>query len=272
MDIDENDDNQSNCIISSTVWEQYLHDMHPPCELTGDDLELLKRELEEDFMIDPDDPNSEEEVECSYDEQTDNFLKFTKKVGGLFWLDALHEFEKEDDDDDDDDQETSDDDTTKMISKQPPVRPKEGRIDLKTRARKKEQKQRSRKFTPLTYVLYRENDNWRMVSLLLSYGANPNLPDGKGRPPLWHAIITNGIDPRLRTVDILLEQHANAMALYRGKPIAHYAMMLARENSTEQIYVTIWEEIKRKFGLWDMDGGGDDDDDDDDSEEFSSDE
>jgi hypothetical protein len=93
-----------------------------------------------------------------------------------------------------------------------------------------------------------------MVRLLLSYWDNPNLPDGKGRPaPLWHPIIGNGLGPRLRTVVMLLESHGICMALCKVKPIVHYAIMFAKEPPIEQIYVMIWEEIKRKFQLWEMD-------------------
>lgn len=232
--LQQTNDDASDCVVSSTLWEEYVQNMHPPYELTGDELELLKRELEEDFMIDPENPENQDDDDFSYQNQYDNFLKFSKHVGGLFWLDALHQFEEID-------MDASDHQT-----------PKES-VDDKTVERELEFKKQAGRFTPLTYLLYKDDDNWRMVSLLLSYGANPNLPDGMGRSPLWHAIMTEScFGPRLRTVDMLLEHHANALALYKGKPIAHFAMMLAKDSNEEKDSM-IWEEIKTRFKLWDWD-------------------
>lgn len=80
--------------------------------------------------------------------------------------------------------------------------------------------------------------------------------------------IGNGLGPRLRNVDMLLESHANAMALCKGKPIAHYTTIFVKEVPAEEVYLMIWEGIKRKFQLWDMDR--DESDDDDGEDEFSS--
>ena len=86
----DDNNNDADHIISSSLWNQYLEEMHPTYELTGDHLKLLKRELEEDFMIDPDDPENEQgeddgEEMYGYNDATDNFLKFAKKVTTKFF-------------------------------------------------------------------------------------------------------------------------------------------------------------------------------------------
>jgi hypothetical protein len=73
------------------------------------------------------------------EEQWNNFSAYTRKVGGLAWVNALHAFDEEDEE------------------------------NLQT---------------PLTAVLDQEPDEWRFVAFLLEIGADPNVRNGNGEPPL----------------------------------------------------------------------------------------
>ena len=50
-----------------------------------------------------------------------------------------------------------------------------------------------RKDTPLTYVLEREPDEWRFVGFLLGLGADPNIRNSRGEPPLYVFIANDAV-------------------------------------------------------------------------------
>ena len=197
-------------IVSEATWKSYVHDMYPVQSLEGEDLELLRQELDADFYIDPENPNDDDNDDDPRNFVPDNVLKFAKRVNGMKWINALHSFNDE------------------------------------------------CQHTPLTWVLQHESDNWRTTQLLVQYGADVNIRDGKGRPPLYHAI--RGIAPRWRVVDILLEAGANAMAYYKGQTLAE---IIRQDAEEEQKYYhdhqrpghmpgphgMIWESVREKYKL-----------------------
>ena len=108
--------------------------------------------------------------------------------------------------------------------------------------------------TPLTWALQHESDNWRTTQLLVQYGADVNIRDGNGRPPLYHAI--SGMTPRWRVVDILLDAGANAMAYYKGKTLAQIIKerkhrQQGQSHMTEPLGM-IWESVRDKYKLHDL--------------------
>lgn len=104
-----------------------------------------------------------------------------------------------------------------------------------------------RKFTPLAYAVHCDPNAWRVVHILLHYGADPNLRDSKGEPPLFKALV-NG--ERYRTFNILMEKGANpAVVCPGGKSIAMYAKELA-EGANDMDSITMkWKSIKEKLGI-----------------------
>ena len=97
-----------------------------------------------------------------------------------------------------------------------------------------------------------------MVRLLVTYGADVNLPDAFGRPPLWWAVFGCGpYGPRFQTVNILLENGANGLATYRGKSIVALAKELAEGRGAESSRRAIWETLQEKYDLRDPREGGD---------------
>jgi len=148
-----------------------------------------------------------------------NFVKFCKmcdtysphhKNAGLAWMNALHPFDQ-----------SEEESSTKS-----------------TRGERRPDKKNYH--TPLTYVLEQDCDDWRTVSMLLQVGADPNLRDGIGRPPLFMAI-HNG--SWWRVGNYLLESGANLSSFYSGHTIAHFAKELQGNSPSTKM---IWEDIKRK--------------------------
>lgn len=209
------------------TWKDYVAHMFPAKSLEGANLELLKDELEACFLMDPDDREAFENGECDpmSTDTGENLFKFAQKVGGLQWLNAVHELED-----------------------RPGV---------------------ESQYTPLTYVLEKDPQEWRTVQLLLQVGADPNLRDARGRPPLFYAIWGEGMGgPRWRVVFLLLEAGANPLAVYRGKSLAELAKDLAKDNDQEEVRSMIWDTIKQKLRLPDDDDDDDDDMDSSDEEAF----
>lgn len=215
-------------IVSDFVWKFYTTEMFPARPLKGKLLDLLKEELQAGFTIDPDNPEDDEPDPF---DTSENILKFCKLCDGLTWLNALHQFEEPDCDesymwnsvDDEDEEEFNE--------------------------RMEKEREFGGKYTPLTYVLEKDSDDWRTVEMLLGIGADPNLRDGKGRPPLFQAVLgESGMGPRWKTVYYLLESGANPLAAYAGKTIALWAKELAREDSEESRRM-IWDSIKQKCNI-----------------------
>jgi len=113
-----------------------------------------------------------------------------------------------------------------------------------------------KRWTPLTFLIEDDPSDWRTVLLLLNYGADPNVRDTKGRPPLYHLITTQYPVRRDQTLNLLLEEGANPLAFYKGRRLAKlaqdYAKGLDDENDPR---VTVWNAIKEKCHLheWDND-------------------
>ena len=101
--------------------------------------------------------------------------------------------------------------------------------------------------TPLTYALVADPSGaHRNVSLLTHFGADPNLRDSLGRPPLYHAL-QHGI-MRLTTIDVLLEAGANPLAMYAGKSIAQHSQQMNRATKgKDRFYRGAWAAIEAKL-------------------------
>lgn len=251
MNANQNEDdsgNEQEEILSDSQWHMYTMNMFPAKPLEGKLLALLKEELAAGFSFDPtkhsDGENEDDEVDM--DSTADNFMKFCKMCeqedgAGLAWLNAMHQFDKPDCDE----KYTGDDE------------------DEEAKAAFYQQMEQERKFggkfTPLTYLLEYDSEDWRTAELLVEQGADPNLRDGMGEPPLYKLIEKGG---RWKTANQLLNFGANPMAAYKGKTVALFAKEWAKTDDTVKM---IWDDIKQKLDIHDEDG----DDEDGDDEDFS---
>jgi hypothetical protein len=146
-------------ILSDSQWQIYVINMYPAKPLEGKLLALLKEELEAGFTIDPtkdsDGEDEDDEVdEVDVDSAADNFMKFCKMCeqedsneAGLAWLNALHQFEKPDCD-----QKYKGDD-------------KDEAAKAAFYHRIEQKRKFGGKFTPLTYLLEYDCEDWRTVGL-----------------------------------------------------------------------------------------------------------
>jgi len=97
--------------------------------------------------------------------------------------------------------------------------------------------------TPLTYIASRDPHDWKTTHLLVEMGADPNIRDGKGEPPL-NKIVMQGMGGRWRTGKALLDGGANPMAFYKGKAVAYWAKECGKDDKDAEM---IWNEIKEKL-------------------------
>lgn len=199
-------ENNTKDSVSDHVWKLYHEKMFPAKPLNGKPLKILRAELNYDFELNPEKMKKGRKVGSS--EAIMRFSKMCaradKNGAGLAWLNALHKLRESDDDDNKDENEEKYEDPACF-------------------------------FTPLTYVIENDPDDWRTVELLLSQGADPNLRDGMGEPPLFKVVVNNG---RWRTASYLLDYGANPLAGFNGKSIALWAK---EAGEIEEPARMIWE-------------------------------
>lgn len=104
------------------------------------------------------------------------------------------------------------------------------------------------RMTPLARACL-DSDDWRTIRALLGYGADPNIRDSNGMPPLFEMVACG--DARLRSVCFMLDAGANALADYKGKSIADVARELATDCGDDvgnaHILKNQWEVIEAKL-------------------------
>ncbi len=118
--------------------------------------------------------------------------------------------------------------------------------------------------TPLTYVLKTDQNDWKTVQLLLQAGADVNMRDSLGQPPLFIAMQN---EARWKVTHPLMESGANVGAVYSGKTLYQWAQLYKKESPNVKM---IWDEVKRKVhgGFVRDDRRLRDDSSDDDDEDF----
>ncbi|KAL3914833.1 MAG: hypothetical protein SGILL_005931 [Bacillariaceae sp.] len=99
-----------------------------------------------------------------------------------------------------------------------------------------------KKETPLTFVLDRAPDEWRFVSFLLEVGADPNIRNGRGEPPLLIFINNEALMRRHRTFALLMQNGADATAEYKGKNMAEYAD-IRKDEDDDQVSEWVAEDL-----------------------------
>ncbi len=223
-------------IISKIEWDSYTAKMFPAKPLKGKLLKILKSLICDYFSFDPTKADENGDYESNGDMEDDvsydNFQKFCKMCAdedandaGLAWLNALHQFESPDMDQPRcDDSSHSEDGETYNI-------------------RMEDEKNFGGKFTPLSYVINRDPDDFRTVDMLLGFGADPNLRDGMGQPPLFQVLEKEG---RWKTGHALIEAGANTMAYYGGKSIIGWAKLWAKDFEVARM---LYDDMKKKVGM-----------------------
>jgi hypothetical protein len=100
--------------------------------------------------------------------------------------------------------------------------------------------------TALTYVLDREPEEWRFVTFLLQMGADPNVRNSRGEPPMF--VFMNGDSPmkRYRTFGLLVDAGACEKAVFGGKTMVEFAKMFKDDDQVSQM---VWGDFSRKHGL-----------------------
>jgi hypothetical protein len=184
--------------LSEAELKQFTRDMCPAKPV--DDVGELKEKLECGFYGDDDE---DDEDECTMDRESQwlNFSIYARKVGGIAWVNALHDFDGD-----------------------------------------------GKEVTPLIYVLRNEPDDWRTVVFLIqSLGADPNIRDSQGQPPLW-VFLTSGMMMSYKSFNCLLEAGANALISYRGKGILELAKEIAEMNS-DRVGKMVWNDLQRKYDI-----------------------
>jgi hypothetical protein len=97
--------------------------------------------------------------------------------------------------------------------------------------------------TPLSYVVKEAPRDWRMVNFLIYCGADPNLRDGEGKPPLY-VVLESG--EGWKTAQSLMANGASPFATYNGKSIAFWAKKWKGNNETMGL---IWQDMEQKFDV-----------------------
>ncbi|CAB9516020.1 expressed unknown protein [Seminavis robusta] len=97
--------------------------------------------------------------------------------------------------------------------------------------------------TPLTYVLSHDPDECGFVSFLLQMGADANVRNSSGQPPLF-LFLNAGIAKRYRTFSLLMESGANDKAVYGGMTMVQFAKEV-KEN--DRVGKMVWEDFQQKY-------------------------
>ena len=89
-----------------------------------------------------------------------------------------------------------------------------------------------------------DSDEWRTISVLLDFGADPNICDSNGMPPLFEMVASGCA--RLRSIHLMLDAGASPLAEYNGCTVAHVAKELALDNDSDngELCKMVWEAIE----------------------------
>ncbi len=94
--------------------------------------------------------------------------------------------------------------------------------------------------TPLSYVLHQDPNDWKLVYFLTYIGADVDIRDALGKPPLYHVLEQRA---HWKTADALVENGANLCAAFNGCSVANWAKVWSKTDETIDF---IWKNIKVK--------------------------
>jgi hypothetical protein len=100
--------------------------------------------------------------------------------------------------------------------------------------------------TALTYVLDGDPEEWRFVSFLLQMGADPNVRNSRGEPPLFVFMNSGSPMKRFRTFSFLMDAGACEKAVFGGKTMVEFAKMF---KDNDQVSQMVYDDFDRKHGL-----------------------